>query len=429
MRFVYLLLWGLSLTVTPALAQEPERVGQLLVRVLTDSFVLPEKFRGLQPIARDADIRLEHINVDAAASSAREWLDGADLVILDVPRPNDRARVEQALESELEKSGLPSITIGGGRPAWRGLAARDASRLLGYYAAGGEQNFRQFFDAVRIWKEGGDLSGLSAAERLPATGYYHPDAPGVFDSLDDYLAWGASRWKDKAGRIGFITHSNSVSGMQTGLLDALVARTEAEELVPVVFWFDASDPESLTGIARPGGFDALVNLTHMQNGKARSAEFLGLDIPVIQTVGFRDGGRKEWAKAASGIPARTAAIFLAGTEGWGMIDPLVLTAVEDGARVVLPEQLDALVGKLAKLVALRRKPAAEKHLALLFWNHPVGEKNLGASNLNVPTSIETISAQLAQAGYDVEPPSESEMIEAGQAMLGASTGPCLLKTC
>src|SRR5690606_17015639 len=190
-----------------------------------------------------------------------------------------------------------------------------------------------------------------------------------------YLAWGEARWHNAAGRVGFVTGSGAIGSMQTMLVEALVEQTEAAGLMPVIFWFDGRGAEGLTKILRPARLDALVSLTHMMNGEARSAEFLDLDIPVIQTVGFREGGVKEWAAATSAIPARTTAVFLAVPESWGMIDPMVLTAVEDGAEIPLPQQVGALVGKLRGFVALRQKPAVDKHLAMLFWNYPAGEKN------------------------------------------------------
>ena len=418
MRAAAFFIAALALLTLPAAAQEPAAPGQPTVRVLTSGFVLPEKFRGLEPLAAEAGVALDAVNVETAASAPDEWLAGADLVILDVPRPNDRAQVEAALGGRLAAPGVASITIGGGRPAWSGIAPGDAGRMLAYYAGGGAENFRAFFAAVRLWKEGGDLSTLPPAAPRPETGFWHPDAPHLFDSFDAYLAWGEDRWPEGAGRIGFVTDAGAVGNMQTTLLEALVARAEAAGLMPVTFWFAAGDEEGLTRIARPARLDALVNLTHMQNGKARSAEFLGLDIPVIQALGFREGGRREWAAATSGIPARTASVLLVAPEGWGISDPLVLSAVEDGAEVPLPAQLDALVGKLGRLVALRRKPAGEKHLALMFWNYPAGETNLGASNLNVPASIATIAQALQEAGYDVPRLAEQELIEAAQAMLG-----------
>ncbi|MDX3929995.1 MAG: cobaltochelatase subunit CobN [Shinella sp.] len=417
MRIFGFVLIALSIIAGQALAQVPNDRGRPVVRVLTSSFVLSEKFRALAPIATQSGIVLDHVDVEKEAASPDDWLKNTDLIILDVPRPNDRARVEQALDGTLAHADVASIIIGGGPPTWRRIDPSAAGLLLGYYAAGGVENFRQFFVAVKAWKEGADLSAMPPAERMTTSGFWHPDAPHVFSTLDAYLAWGEDRWKNANGRVGFVVHSGTVGNMQTALLDAVVARTEAAGLQPFVFWFDDGDAQGLARIARPAHLDALVNLTHMQNGQARSAEFLKLDIPVIQTVGFREGGVRDWAASTSGIPARTSAMFLAGPEGWGMIDPLVLTAIEDGAEIPLPSQVGALVGKLKNLVALRRKPAEEKHLALMFWSYPAGEKNLAASSLNVPASIEALTGELVRAGYDVEPISEQQMIEAGQAML------------
>ncbi|MFC3446740.1 cobaltochelatase subunit CobN [Falsochrobactrum ovis] len=130
---------------------------------------------------------------------------------------------------------------------------------------------------------------LPPVERSPETGFWHPDAPHVFETIDAYLAWGEDRWRNAAGRVGFVTGSGAIGDMQTTLLEALVERAEAAGLIPVIFWFDSRDAEGLSKIARPARLDVLVNLTHMMNGEARSAEFLDLDIPVIQTVGFREG--------------------------------------------------------------------------------------------------------------------------------------------
>src|SRR5690606_13147099 len=127
--------------------------------------------------------------------------------------------------------------------------------------------------------------------------------------------------------------------------------------------------------------------------------FLALDIPVIQTLRFRDGSAADWPDAVSGVAARTTAVFLAVPEGWGIMDPLVLSASTDGVDDLLAPQADALIAKLQNLVALRRTPSADKKLALMFWNYPAGEKNLAASNLNVPRSIVSIQAALAKDGY------------------------------
>ncbi|WP_341644419.1 cobaltochelatase subunit CobN [Thauera sp. SDU_THAU2] len=410
----------------PAAAAQPE------VLVLHNGFVSAEKFQRLQPFAAQEGVELRHLNVDdSPAASLREAAAAAALVVLDVPRPNDRAtvtqRLEQSSESERPVGNLRSLTVGGGRPAWANLPPQYGGALAALYAAGGEDGFRRFFALVKAIHEERqpDASLLAPPALLPATGFYHPEAPQVFTSLDAYLDWHAARPQaaPAKGRVAFLAHSGAVSDMLTRELDELIARSEAAGIVPVVFWFDASAPDGLAGLLAGGSIDVLVNLTHMQNGAARSRDFLALDIPVIQTLRFREGEAADWPTAPSGVAARTTAVFLAGPEGWGLSDPIVLSASTAGIEALLPEQADALIGKLGKLIALRHTPPADKKLALMFWNYPAGEKNLGASNLNIPRSIVSIQAALAEQGYAVgEPVSEDQVIAAGQRLLGALYG-------
>jgi len=167
----------------------------------------------------------------------------------------------------------------------------------------------------------------------------------------------------------------------------------------------------------------LVNLTHLFNGTERSRDFLALDIPVLQTLNFRAGEAADWPAAPSGVVARTTAVFLATPEVWGISDPVVLSAATKGINALLPAQADALIAKLQALVALRHTPAADKRLALMFWNYPAGEKNLGTSNLNLPRSMVSIQQALAAQDYAVGPPlDEDTVIRTAQRMLGALYG-------
>src|SRR5690606_40527763 len=49
-----------------------------------------------------------------------------------------------------------------------------------------------------------------------------------------------------------------------------------------------------------------------------------------------------------------------------------------------------LVGKALRLARLQRLPHEEVKTAIQFYNYPPGEKNLGASFLNVPRSLERL---------------------------------------
>lgn len=390
-----------------------------MVRVFSNSFVPNGKFERMLPLAAAAGVQLEHVNVEYATGTAANWLANADLVVLDVPRPADRAQVEASLGEALHTPGRRWLAVGGGAPGQSGLDAGAARRLAAYYAAGGAANFQHFFGYVRAALAGGDTSAFPAAQAPAGTGFYHPAAPGVFSTLEAYLAWGKARWQPGSGVVAFLTHAGALGDLQTDALDVLASKTEAAGMVPVIFWFDA-EHETLPEVLGQGRVDALVNLGHLQDGKARSADFRALDIPVLQTTTFRqEPGEADWAHAASGMPPRTLAIFLAGPEGWGMMDPIVLRASVQGEQRLLPEQADALIGKLQGLVALRQLPAAGKKLALLFWNYPQGEKNLAASHLNLPRSVVALARGLNAAGYQVTVPGETELIEQAQQMLGA----------
>ncbi len=413
-------------------APEAAGAGAATVLVLHDDFVSAEKFQRLRDFAGPQAVPLGHLDVDAAEPGLLcAAVRAAALVVLDVPRPGDRTRVTRRLGQACPSSApdaAPRLTVGGGPPAGQGLAPPVAGALAALYAAGGADNFRRFFALARAVRDGGDPPAhlLAAPRRLPQTGFYHPRAPRVFERVEDYLAWQAARRdapRPAAGRVAFLIHAGVVADLLTREVDELVERTEAAGLLPLVFWADAADPQGLAGILGPGRIDVLVNLTHLRDGAARRRDFRALDVPVIQTLRFRDGAAADWPAAASGVPSRTAAVFLAGPESWGVGDPLVLSASTAGVSDLLPAQADALIAKLRSLVALRRTPPADKKLALMFWNYPAGEKNLGASNLNVPRSIVSIQAALAAHGYDAGAPvDEARAIAAGQRMLGALYG-------
>lgn len=403
-----------------------------VVQVLHNGFVSAEKFQRLEQLAAREGVALAHTDVERATPAAlRQAVAGAALLVLDTPRPGDRAMVQQHLRRVPGHDGPPWLVVGGGRPAWERLAPRPAATLAALYAAGGAGNFGRFFALAKAVQQGAEPapSLLAPPAALPPSGFYHPAAPRLFEDLDTYLQWHAARAQaapaaaPPRGRVAFLVHRGVVADMLTGEVDELIARSEAAGLQPVVFWFDAAAPGGLPGVLGAGRIDALVNLTHMQDGAARSRDFLALDVPVIQTLRFRDGEAADWPAAPSGVAARTAALFLAGPEGWGISDPLVLSASTAGLHHLLPGQADALIAKLQRLAALRHTPPPDKKLALMFWNYPAGEKNLGASHLNIPRSIVSMQAALAAAGYQVGAPvAEQQVIERAQRMLGALYG-------
>ncbi|MFN7982408.1 MAG: cobaltochelatase subunit CobN [Vicinamibacterales bacterium] len=149
-------------------------------------------------------------------------------------------------------------------------------------------------------------------------------------------------------------------------------------------------------------------------GRKKEAEQLGL--PIMQTLSYRDGDHDAYLRDTAGVPSFSLPYSLTTAEYVGMMDPMMLDSNEHGEMVTMPEQADAIVGKAINLVHLQRTPNAEKKVALFFWNHPPGEKNQGASNLNVPRSIVALSQRMKTAGYTIRDVTEDDVTDAVAAM-------------
>jgi len=383
----------------------------LNVQVIATEFVLQGKIDRLAQLAADSDVVLTRASLSSQSPPP-------NLFILDTPRSADVAAVQRALGERLDNTRAPWIRVGGGPPAFGNLPEPVARQLIGYYTNGGERNLQRLFAYLRTWHDGQPTDAIAAPTELLEAGYYHPDAPGPFERVEDYLAWGAERWPADAPRVAFAIHRGALVDDQLQLVDALIARSEARGQAPMAFWMDDKDPQALTQALGPARSDVLVNLQHMQNGPARQAEFVALGIPVLAALTWREGNRAHWHASASGITPRTTATMLTVPESWGMTDPMVVAAVEDGEPTPLPKQLDALLAKVDRLARLRRLPPSQKHLAVMFWNHPDGQKNIAASNLNVPRSLAHLASALAGAGFDVPMRGEAELIETAQRLLG-----------
>lgn len=353
-----------------------------------------------------------------------------------------------------------------------------ATRLFDYYINGTAVNHRRLFAYLEAYLTGGDTSAIPEPLALPNGGIYHPGYPEmIFSTLADYQNW----WERHSGRkwqapvIAMETSSSYLSDGQFRMLDETITAIERAGGVPLVFYraprasrmppqtgqrAEQPSPQSTGNPGQsppgppPGRPDDLAAASTdgifpnpkpippvsvdepliMQDGQVIANvlivnTFLGLapdmrkawhqatGIPAINLLHYRTGNRQDYYRDLTGINSYFLPFWFTTAEYIGLQDPVILCTNEDGEMVPIPEQMDLLVGKAINLAKLQIKPNAEKKVALLFWNHPPGEKNQGASNLNVPRSIEYLNSQLRAAGYDFDPVGENEIISAVATML------------
>ena len=397
------------------------------VLFIATSNVPKGKFRNLESIAASAGVTVEarylsQISADADASMYQ----GFDAVFIDSYQVDS---VKAQLAKSLPGLQVPHVWLYDKQPEWGGgLRAATAQTLLDYYSNSGEQNFRGFFATLAATLEGKLAPrDLPPPVKFPATAIYHPRLPGLVSAdLQTYLQW--AKATPNKPIIAVLIHQQYIASMQTGFIDDMIARIEARGATPLVLYAPAMEAGTLAPWLRPRSdapahADVLINTQIMLNAEGRRQEFASFGIPVIQAMPYRKGDAEAWRADPQGVALMDVPFYFAQPEYAGVFDIQVAatTRKSDDAIVAIPEQADAVVNKAIHLATLRRKANADKHLALMFWNYPSGEKNLSASFLNVPRSLQSTLDGLRAAGYSLPAtPDETVLIEKLQRLLAPS---------
>lgn len=234
----------------------------------------------------------------------------------------------------------------------------------------------------------------------------------------------------QAGELGLAADTPAVAlldtdaGDQLGnrdLLDSLCQRLEAagtQCFAVLARWGDASltAVQSLPDISAPAKLGAIVSLQGFVVGggdgwEAVAAALEGLDVPVLSAIRLATRTEAEWRLSGDGVPAAEVHYRVGMPEFQGVSQPLVVAAAEapgidplTGLRLAVTRPLEDEVGRLVRRVdnwlALQRKANADKRVAIVYYNHPPGRHNIGADNLDVPSSLWHILKRLQAAGYD-----------------------------
>ncbi len=133
-----------------------------------------------------------------------------------------------------------------------------------------------------------------------------------------------------------------------------------------------------------------------------------LDVPVFNALRLYRQTTPEWRSSVRGMNDFAVAFGFIAPEISGMIEPSLLfgnRVVKDGKGREVQEgepffdNIRITVERLQKWIGLRRKPNADKRVAIFIYNGSGGKQNIGASYLNVPRSLTRIAGTLAGAGY------------------------------
>ncbi|MBL8315370.1 MAG: cobaltochelatase subunit CobN [Rubrivivax sp.] len=379
----------------------------------------PQRLRALQMDAAQAQRLFDYYvggtraNHERLAAYLKAWLSGGDLAAVSPPVELPNGGIYHPGYEQAVFAGLPQYLAWWQRHsgrAWQGQPVVAMETSSSYLSDGQARMLDEsvralekagavplvFYRSSRVQRSRSDAAAAAAssAGAVPAaTAWAAAATPGAAASA------GRPAWP-RRGPAADVTADNP------GGFPNPQARRTVELDEPLI---------TLNGQVLPQVL--IVNTFLGVDPEARKAWHQALGIPVINLVHYRSGTRADYAKDPAGINSFYLPFTLTSAEYMGLQDPVVLTANEGGELMPMPEQMDLLVGKSLNLARLALAANADKNVALLFWNHPPGEKNQGASNLNVPRSIEHLVDRLRAEGYAFDAVSEAQVIAAVAQML------------
>ncbi len=325
------------------------------------------------------------------------------------------------------------------------------------FIPGKAQDLRAYFLAMQYWLSGSaeNLEGLvrllidryaagphaGLRGRLdppppveyPETGLYHPGLEGRF-ATDPADLPSPERVR---GRVGLLLMRSYLLAGDTAHYDAVIAALEARGLavVPafaagldarpaVEAFFEGPEGAAVDAVLSLTGF-SLVGGPAYNDAGAASATLARLDVPYVAAHALEFQTLEGWAAGGQGLSPVEATMMVAIPEIDGATGPAVfggragggapcagcdracaLGAAEGPKRMVAcPERVERLADRVARLVALRRAPAAERRLAVVLYGFPPNAGAVGtAAYLSVFESLFNLLVSLRADGYDVEPP-------------------------
>jgi magnesium chelatase subunit H len=294
---------------------------------------------------------------------------------------------------------------------------------LQYWLAGSEENVAGMVRLLVDRYADGPRRRLRGALKTPPPveypeiGVYHPRMKGRLAERADGLPPGGAR-----GTVGLLLMRSYLLAGNTAHYDGVIAALEARGLRVI--------PAFATGLdARPAverfflaagrpAVDAVVSLTGFSlvggpaYNDARAAEEMlaRLDVPYLAAHPVEFQTIEAWQRSDRGLLPIEATMMVAIPELDGATGPAVFggrSAAGAGARDMQAhgERAGALAARVAKLVALRRTPAAERKVAIVLFNFPPNSGATGtAAYLSVFASLHRTLGALRGAGYSVDAP-------------------------
>ena len=277
---------------------------------------------------------------------------------------------------------------------------------------------------------------LPQPEYMPSVAIYHPAAPSLFESFDEYRKWYAAKRRlplDPETTIGLLLMRPQVISKTTKHYDALIEAIEAEGLsvIPAIATL-MDNREAVTRFFRNGSprVSQIVSLTGFSfvggpamNDSAAAAEFLHeLNVPYRSAVSLDTQTIEAWRESLTGLNPVQAGMQIAIPEIDGATEPFIYGGIPVRGRDPAPldDRCVRFARRLKRWNNLRTATRAQVKLALVLFCFPPNKGNIGtAADLDVFPSVWDLLKRLKNEGYAVEVPETAD--ELREKLLGGNS--------
>jgi len=351
------------------------------------------------------------VNFDATGKSESEiesaWKN-SQLILLDGINPALSNWMFNKYQPLLERfADVPVISLGDiDNPKMnQGLTPAIRHQIAAYFQNAGQKNYRNMMKYLSTAAFKLSHEKVESPHIVPKVGLYHTNFKHqVTQNSDAFFQWLAPQRNQSV--IGIAIHRSVVDYQQQQIVDAIIAGLELKGAKAFGFFFEGEDeeltwPELLTDQQGNAKVDLIINYRALHYVEKRRKEFEQIGVPIIHALNYGDGDAKAFEKDNAGISASLTPFFLVMPEDTGSTDPVIISAHDNGRKVVMQEQLNALIERAYNHSRLKHIANSDKRIATFIWNYPPGEKNIGAAFLDVPSSLTEIVKSLKAQGYRV----------------------------
>ncbi|MEW6619132.1 MAG: cobaltochelatase subunit CobN [bacterium] len=348
----------------------------------------------------------------------------------------------ETIEGRIKELGkrLPIVCVGHDPSYWMlsTIKPEIVARVYSYLVINGEENFTNMLRY--IVREVGGLD-ISAPEPKPVSweGLYHPDASGIFSTIDDYLTWYNSRnsklqtLNSKPSTVGILFSRHYWVNDNLEIENTLIRELELLGLnVIPAFSYPLRDEQlGCKGsgevvceyFLREDGsprIDGLINLqTFLLSNTSDNRDGVEilkrLDVPVLSPVTSFYKTINEWRDDPSGLGSFVG-WSIALPEFEGVIEPLIVGALSNEQnkmqlRIPIEERCRKVARRMAMWMRLRQKPPQNRKVAFILHNNPCASVEAtvgGGAHLDTLESVASIMQRMREAGYSVEPPDDGK---------------------